>query len=189
MNNSKNCLSGAEWLAMTTYDAFTLFREGSQVPYPIPSSNINPVVITSTPTVNNDVTNFKKSIKHDHEQYPQLSELHFYIKWCQQVEPLADIHDTFHVLDPDYHHNTTEEEAYFDLQQKFMWNVATHVFKTTKTALIRTKYIKTKDAQKVFAEVHQDAMQSLSAHHEAEALKKSLKNLVWINGREHMRSS
>jgi hypothetical protein len=61
--NSKNRLSGAEWLTMMTCEDFTLFREGSQVPYPIPSSNINPVVITSAPTVNSDMTNFKSLLK------------------------------------------------------------------------------------------------------------------------------
>jgi hypothetical protein len=162
---------------MMTYEDFTLFCEGSQIPYPTPSSNINPVVITSAPPANDDVTNFKKSIKRDHQQYPQLSEPHFYIQWHQQIESLADIHDTHHVLDPDYVPSTTEEEVYFDLQQKFMWTVATRVFKTAKTALIRTKYIRTKDSQKVFAEVHLDAMQSLSAHHEAAALKKKLEEL------------
>jgi hypothetical protein len=62
-NNSKSGLSGAEWQTMMTYEDFTLFREGSQVPYPIPSSNINPAVITSAPTVNSDMTNFKSLLK------------------------------------------------------------------------------------------------------------------------------
>ena len=125
-----------------------------------PGETHKPASLVSTSTAES----FKRSVKRDVLAYPKLNNIVDFPSWRVEFDALA-IKDGFEdVLNHAYTPNTIEKEQIFQLQNNFLYAVFASTLKATQARNIFRKHTDTRDAQKIYHQVVEEATRSARAH-------------------------
>jgi len=108
-----------------------------------------------------DIDNYKKGIKRDPTSFPTLKDECYQDSWHKKFVTVISAQDLDNVIDKNYTPPDQSSAEIFELQKKFVYHVLYDKVLTSKGKAILRKHFKTKDAQKVYAE--------LLKHHTASA--------------------
>jgi len=120
---------------------------------------IAPTPSTPAPKQKDLLSEFKKGIKWDASLFVVLKDLKQWDSWHRSTVAQARTQDVYDVLDPVYKPLPTEKDL-FEAKQRYMYAVFERVLQMDKgKALVRSNEA-TSNAQKIFAELCQDALRS-----------------------------
>jgi hypothetical protein len=109
------------------------------------------------------VSDFKRGIKRDPLQYPQLKDDKQWDLWNQDVKAQSRYQGVDDVLDGNYTPQTSTDIALFDEKQKFLYAVFLKTVLTDQGKALVRQYEATYDAQKVYAGLVSHASKSTKA--------------------------
>ena len=157
-------ITDSDWLKITV-DEFNMFRISTPLLTSSPSVATPPRALSHDP-----VRDFRRGIKRDISSFIPLKTDNAWDNWNRSTAAQAHAQDVADVLNPKYVPLSTSDRDLFAEKQKYMYavfekNLLTDVGK----ALVR-KYQSTFDAQRIYDELSQYALQSTQATMDASTL-------------------
>lgn len=152
------------WLAITK-EEFDDFRISGNNPQTTAVSYVRP------PTSKTDlVREFRRGIKRDATQFISFKDDASWDSWNRSTHAQARAQDVEQVLDPSYVPSTADEIDLFEEKQKYMYAVFEKTLLTDKGKALVRAFQKTYDAQTIYKELQQYALQSTKANMDASSL-------------------
>ena len=152
------------WLLITKQE-FDEFRIGVNNPPP-------PIIASARPPLPqpDPVREFRRGIKRDATQFISFKDDAAWDNWNRSTIAQARAQDVEEVLDPSYLPTTSDEISLFGEKQKYMYAVFEKTLLTDKGKALVRFYQKTYDAQSIYRELQQYALQSTKANMDASGL-------------------
>ena len=159
-----------DWMAVTE-DHYDDFRTGPHIstmqggPHPPPPSASTTPSGTGPrgPSTRDPVAEFRKGIKRDISQFSSLKDEKQWDTWNRSTLAQARAQDVSDILDPTYLAGTRPEKELFHEKQKYMFAVLEKTLLTDQGKACVRKYASTFDAQSVYKDISEYAINSTKA--------------------------
>ena len=163
---SGNPITDSDWLKITA-DEFDLFRVSPS----FSTSSTIPAPATTMPARSIDlVREFKRGIKRDITHFISLKDDGAWDHWNRTTVAQARAQDVDDVLDPSFKPSGNVALELFDEKQKYMYAVFEKTLLTDKGKALVRLHQPTYDAQSIYRELKDYALQSTKAKMDASAL-------------------